>query len=61
MKLHGAKQLGSTSVLLNNIDKLDDSAFFWTQSYITEICYFEYLQSLFLDGKNHFSPQFRAI
>ena len=26
--------------------KLDDSAFFQTQSYITEICYFEYLLSL---------------
>ena len=25
--------------------KLDDSAFFRTQSYITEICYFEYLLS----------------
>ena len=42
--------------------KLDDSAFFRTQSSITEICYFEYLyQVRFLDGKNHFSPQFRAI
>ena len=26
--------------------ELDDSAFFRTQSYITEICYFEYLLSL---------------
>ena len=30
----------------NKIVKLDDSAFYQTQSYITEICYFEYLLSL---------------
>ena len=39
--------------------QLDDSAFLRTQSYITEICYFEYLQVCFLDGKNQFSPQFK--
>ena len=33
-------------MLLNIYTKLDDSAFFQTQSYITEICYFEYLLSL---------------
>ena len=31
--------------------KLDDSAFFRTQSYITEICYFEYLLSFGLQKK----------
>ena len=41
--------------------KLDDSAFFLTQSYITEICYFEYLLSFGLQKKKHFSPKFRAI
>ena len=41
--------------------KLDDSAFFRTQSYITEICYFEYLLSFRLQKKPHFSPKFRAI
>ena len=32
--------------ILNIMQKLDDSAFLRTQSYITEICYFEYLLSL---------------
>ena len=37
--------------------KLDDSAFFRTQSYITEICYFEYLPSLLFGWqKPFFSP-----
>ena len=37
--------------------KLDDSAFFRTQSYITDICYFEYIQSLFFGWqKPFFSP-----
>ena len=39
--------------------KLDDSAFFRTQSYITEICYFEYLLSMLsfeLQKKNIFLP-----
>ena len=35
--------------------KLDDSAFFRTQSYITEICYFEYLLSFGLQKKTFFS------
>ena len=43
------------------IIKLDDSAFFRTQSYITEICYFEYLPSLLFGWQKPFSPQFRAI
>ena len=34
--------------------KLDDSAFFWTKSYITEDCYFEYLQSLLIRKLNQF-------
>ena len=29
-----------------NLDKLDDSAFLRTQSYITEICYFEVFEVL---------------
>ena len=43
--------------------KLDDSAFFRTQSYITKICYFEYLLSLLFGWQKpyDFSPQFRAI
>ena len=41
--------------------KLDDSAFLRTQSYITEICYFEYLPSLLFGSQKPFSPQFRAI
>ena len=36
--------------------KLDDSAFFRTQSYITEICYPEYLLSFGLQKKKIFSP-----
>ena len=36
--------------------KLDDSAFFRTQSYITEICYFEYLLSFGLQKKTIFLP-----
>ena len=36
--------------------KLDDSAFFRTQSYITEICYSEYLLSFGLQKKTFFSP-----
>ena len=31
-----------------NKQKLDDSVFFRTQSYITELCYFKYLPSLFI-------------
>ena len=33
-----------------------DSAFFRTQSYITEICYSEYLLSFGLQKKNIYSP-----
>ena len=37
--------------------KLDDSAFFQTQSYITEICYFDYLQSLLFGSQKPFFSQ----
>ena len=30
--------------------KLDESAFFRTQSYITELCYFKFYQVFLLDG-----------
>ena len=38
-----------------NYIKLDDSAFFRTQSYITEICHSEYLLSFGLQKKTFFS------
>ena len=38
------------------IHKLDDSAFFLTQSYITKICYFEFLPSLLFGWQKPYFP-----
>ena len=51
----------SGHITIYTSSKLDASAFFGTQSYITELCYFEFLPNLLLDGQNQDSHQFRAI
>ena len=40
--------LAMTNVCMKHIMKLDDSAFFRAQSYITELCYIKFLSNLLI-------------